>query len=67
MVILVGEELNINDKIVRLSISQWHPCPLAIWNLVDLRQHAPIIIILHCTVGRTMGKNKNRELTERQT
>ena len=23
-----------NDKIVGLSISQWLPCPLAIWNLL---------------------------------
>ena len=26
--------LYIDDKIVGLSISQWLPCPLAIWNLL---------------------------------
>ena len=26
--------LHIDDKIVGLSISQWLPCPLAIWNLL---------------------------------
>ena len=31
---LTKGELHINDKIVGLSISQWLPCPLAIWNLL---------------------------------
>ena len=26
--------LHIDEKIVGLSISQWLPCPLAIWNLL---------------------------------
>ena len=26
--------LHIDDKIVGLSISQWLPCPLAIWNVL---------------------------------
>ena len=26
--------LHIDEKIVRLSICQWLPCPLAIWNLL---------------------------------
>ena len=48
--------LHIDDKIVGLSISQWLPCPLAIWNLLFgvanilqlfLVLHAICLVILH--------------------
>ena len=44
--------LHIDEKIVGLSISQWLPCPLAIWNLsfgmailLNLVKHSDVSII----------------------
>ena len=30
-----------DEKIVGLSITQWLPCPLAIWNLLNLIKSCP--------------------------
>ena len=39
--------LHIDEKIVGLSISQWLPCPLAIWNLLF---EMAILLNLNCTL-----------------
>ena len=47
--------LHIDEKIVGLSISQWRPCPLAIWNLLFgmtiLLNQLLLLSIVQCTIN----------------
>ena len=47
--------LRIDEKIVGLSISQWLPCPLAIWNLFGMAILLNLIksLMLLCSLGYT--------------
>ena len=45
--------LHIDEKIVGLSISEWLPCPLAIWNL--LFGMATLLNLVKCVVMLSMS------------